>query len=74
MRDPPRWPRAFNLNHTAKLIGIVRVHKREVTGRRNGEQVRQYDEEGILRREGSSGGGQDWGCDNDRQNRDTRKR
>ena len=45
MRDPPRWPQAFNLNHTAKLIGIARVHKREVTGRRSGEQGRQYNED-----------------------------
>ncbi len=63
MRDPPRGPRAFNLNHTAKLIGIARVNKREVTGSRSGEQGRQYDEEGISSREGSSRGGQDWGCD-----------
>ena len=52
MRDPPRWPRAFNLNHTAKLIGITRMPKREVTGRRIGEQGRQYDEEGISSRRG----------------------
>ncbi len=63
MRDPPRWPRAFNLDHTAKLIGIARMHKREITVRRSGEQGRQYDEEGISSREGSSGAGQDWVCD-----------
>ncbi len=63
MRDTPRWPRAFNLNHTAKLIGIARMHKWEVTGRSSGEKGRQYDEEGISSREGSSRGGQDWGCD-----------
>ena len=63
MRDPPRWLWAFNLNHTAKLIGIARVHNREVTGRRNGEQGRQYDDEVISGRKGSSRDGQDWGCD-----------
>ena len=64
MHDPPRWPQAFNLNHTAKLIGIARVHKREVTGSRSGEEGKQYDEEGVSSRKGSSRGGQDWGCDN----------
>ena len=40
------------------------MHKRQVTGIRSGEEGRQYDEEGISSREGSSRGGQDWGYDN----------
>ncbi len=40
------------------------MHIREVTERRSEEQGRQYNKEGISSREGSSRGGQDWGCDN----------
>ena len=44
------------------------MNKREVTGSRSGEQGKQYNEEGVSSKKGSSRGGQDWGCDTTNEN------